>query len=61
MKKLEGMFTEEQRKEFEELCRPIIKWINNNGHPHMTAIIDTVHYELLSGEIARTIHDYIKD
>ncbi len=55
------MFNEEQIKEFEELCRPIIKWINDNGHPYMTAIIDTVHYELLSGEMAQKIHDYIRD
>jgi len=52
---------EQKRKEFEELSRPLIKWLNDNMHPHATIIIDTTHAELVEGVCAFTTEDYLKD
>lgn len=53
--------TEEQRKEFEEVTRPVIEFLNNNCHPHSHIIIETDHAELSEGIYAYPTNDYIKD
>lgn len=53
--------TEEQRKEFEALARPMIKFLNDNFHPHAHVVIDTGRAELSEGLCAFTTEDYIKD
>lgn len=50
-----------QENSFEVLCRPIIKWINDNGHPHQTIIIDATSAVLYSGEKSITTEEFIKD
>lgn len=53
---------QEQQKEFEELCRPVIKWLNENVHPHHRVIITTTGAELFEGQMCTPqILDYIKD
>lgn len=52
---------EQQRKEFEEITRPVIEWLNANGNPHMAIVIETTHAVLYSGEIGYTTNDYIRD
>ena len=39
--------TEQQRKEFEAVTRPVIEWLNNNCHPHVSAVIEPTRAELL--------------
>lgn len=41
--------TEVQRKEFEKAATPLIKWMRENGHPHMTCIVTSVAAELVEG------------
>jgi len=53
--------TEEQQKEFEKLTNPLIKFINDHGHPHMTIIIDNSSAELLSGEMCHRTEEFWKD
>lgn len=54
--------TEEQRNEFEAVCRPVIKWLCENVHPHHTVIITPTGAELLQGEMCTPeILDYLKD
>ena len=49
-------------KEFENLCRPLIKWLNDNYHPHVTILITPINAELLEGiQSTGIIHDYIRD
>ena len=49
-------------KEFDIIVRPVIKWLCDNGHPHMTIIITPVSAELMSGELSTgMILDYVKD
>lgn len=52
---------EQQINEFEAVTRPVIEWLNNNLHPHVTVIIDPTRAELCEGAIAYTTHDYLKD
>lgn len=51
----------EQREEFEKLARPLIKWLNDNSHPHTTIIITPTSAEVLEGVCAFPTNDYIKD
>lgn len=51
--------TEKQRKEFEELARPLVRFLNDNGNPHMTIIITTTSGELVSGECAFYTEEYV--
>lgn len=53
--------TKEQLKEFEAIARPLIKYLNDNHHPHVTAIIHPTGAELLKGLCSFPITDYVKD
>ena len=55
------ILTKEQIKELEEVSRPLIKWLNDNCHPHVTAIVDPGRVELTEGVASISITDYIKD
>lgn len=52
----------ELQKSFNEAVRPLIKWLNDNCHPHHTIIVTPTDAELLEGR-ASTGHvfDFIKD
>ena len=52
---------EEKRAEFEELSRPLIKFLNDNFDPHTQICIDTDHSEIVSGLMSFRTEDYIKD
>ena len=53
--------TEQQRKEFEAITRPVIAWLNANCHPHVTVVIETTSAVLSEGTIAYTTNDYLRD
>jgi hypothetical protein len=57
------LFTGDQRKEFEEIARQMIKFLNdNNCHPHFTAIITPTNADLFEGVCSTgQILDYVKD
>lgn len=55
------ILTEEQRKEFEEVTKRVMEWLNNNCHPHVTVIIDTTHAELSEGVCAYQTDEFVKD
>lgn len=46
--------TEQQRAEFRELALPLIQFLQNNCHPHVSALIDNQSAELLEGVVAFT-------
>ncbi len=52
--------TEDQGKEFEELSRPLIKWLNENASPHAHIIIETTYAELSEGKYCHYTEDYVK-
>jgi len=56
------LMTDEQRKEFEEKVRPVIEWLNDNCHPHVTVLIDCTNAQLMEGLCSTgEIFDYLKD
>ena len=52
---------EEQTYEFEKLTKPLIKWLNENCHPHTTVIIDYDSAELSEGICAIRTKEFIRD
>ncbi len=52
---------ERQREQFETLARPLIKWLNDNYHPHAKIIIDPTSAEVVSGEQVFHTEEYILD
>lgn len=55
------ILTKRQREEFEAVARPLIKWLNENCHPHVTVIIKPGRAELTEGIYSIPIEDYIPD
>lgn len=55
------MKTKEQIKDFEELSKPLIKWLNDNCNPHARIIVDVTGAELVYGECNFYTQEYIKD
>lgn len=51
---------DKKHKEFTELCRPLIKWLNENHHPHTQIIITPTTCELMEWMISWEVLDYIK-
>lgn len=54
-------FSKEQVSEFEALSRPLIKFLNDNCHPHVTVILTADSSEICEGVAAIRTADYIKD
>lgn len=47
---------------FEELARPMVKYLCENYHPHVTVIITPTSAELLEGlKTINRVEDYIRD
>ena len=53
--------TKEQRADFERIARLMIKWLNDNCHPHVTVVISPTHAELSEGVAAFRTNEYLKD
>ena len=53
--------TSEQKEEFERLARPLVEWLNNNWHPHVTVLITPIHAEIMEGLLSVPIIEYVKD
>ena len=52
----------EQQAEFEVLVRPLIQWLNNNCHPHVSVTVTPTNAELHEGVCSTgVIFDYVKD
>ena len=56
------ILTEQQRTEFEDVARPLIKFLCENCHPHVTVIVTPTNAELLEGMCSTgKIMDYVRD
>ena len=54
--------SEQQKKEMEDAARPLIKYLAENHHPHVTAIVTSTSIELLEGLMnSPNITDYLAD
>lgn len=52
---------EQQRQEFEKIARPMVKWINDNCHPHTTITVTPTGAALEEGVCAFVTLAFIKD
>jgi hypothetical protein len=52
---------EQEYNEFEEIVRPVIKYMAEKHHPHTTLIIDALHAELVEGVMVLSTKDYLID
>ena len=53
--------TQEQCKEMLEVSKPLMKWLNNNCHPHVKAIVENDRVELLEGVAMSKTDKFIKE
>lgn len=52
---------EEKLEEFKKLSNPLIKWLNDNYHPHTKIVIDCNSAEVLEGSMAHATNEFIRD
>lgn len=50
-----------KRKSFEDVVKPVMKWLNDNCHPHMIAVIDPTNAQLFEGQISVNTFEFVKD
>ncbi len=56
------MYTDEQRKQFENAAKPLIKWLCENCSPHVTVVITPTNAELLEGQMSTgEVTEFLKD
>lgn len=56
------IMTSKQREEFESLSRPLIKFLNDNCHPHVLVIVTPTKAELTESVCSTgEIKDYVYD
>jgi len=53
--------TTKQMEEFEDLAKPLVKWLNANGNPHSVIIIETDGARLMMGLCSVPIVEFIED
>jgi len=51
----------QKEEELIAAAKPLVKWLNENGHPHSKAIVETNRVELLEGICSNSITEFIKD
>lgn len=51
----------EKSEQFAALAKPLMKWLNENCHPHTTIIIEQTSAEVLEGSIAFTTDEFLVD
>ncbi len=52
---------EKQRHEMLEAAKPLIKWMNDNFHPHGVAMVDQGGVELTESICIETTNEFIQD
>ena len=55
------MYDSQKDKEFEQLSKMFIKYLNDNYHPHTKIIISTDSAEILEGVKAMQTSEFIRD
>lgn len=53
--------SEEQQKQFEEVVRPVMKWLAENKHPHTKIIIEANCAEIVEGIGVISTDEYLVD
>lgn len=57
----EDWLLQKERNEFEELVKPLMKWMAENLHPHTKIIIESNSAVLVEGILAVSTNEFIVD
>lgn len=57
----EEWLLQKERNEFEELVKPLMKWMAENLHPHTKIIIEANSAVLVEGILAVSTNEFIVD
>lgn len=55
------ILSKDQMEELLNVSKPLIKWLNDNCHPHVQAIVHPDRVELLEGICMKKTEEFIKD
>ena len=55
------ILSKEQFASMLEAAKPLIKWMNDNCHPHCTAHVDQVSVELVEGIATNRTEEFLCD
>lgn len=55
------ILTKEKTDEMLEAAKPLIKWLNENTHPHCQCFVDNAGVALLEGVAVRRTEEFIRD
>ena len=55
------ILTPEQMNEMLEAAKPLIRWLNDNCHPHCTALVDQTSVELAEGIATNRTEEFLRD
>lgn len=58
---MEKKYSDEMVASFKEAAAPLVKWLCENCHPHVYVIVKPTRAELVEGQIAVKIDDFIRD
>jgi hypothetical protein len=53
--------TSEQREAMLQAAKPLIKWLNDNCHPHCRAVVDHINIELVGGIATHGTEQFLKE
>jgi hypothetical protein len=52
---------EEKLKEFEEVVKPVIKFLNENYHPNTAIVVTVDSAQVMEGQMAIVTKEFLKD
>ena len=55
------ILTKEQKEQFEEAVKPLMKYLAENYHPHVTAIVEGGRAEILESSASVVTDEFIPD
>lgn len=53
--------TNEEIEAFEEVCKPLMKWLCDNCHPHVVVVAEPTRAELLEGVCCFNAAEFVRD
>ena len=51
----------EKKDEFLAAVEPLVKFLNDNGHPHMTVLVTPTGAEIVEGVYSITLDKFVRD
>jgi len=54
------ILTDEQIQKFKEAARPLVNFLCEHAHPHVTVMVDQAGAEILEGLASVNIEDFLK-